>query len=790
MRVPVSSEINEILDAAAEISVKRSQYYVGVEHLFEVLVATPERLPALFAEKHMSNLSAVARQVALDAWRGVMPEFRPEVFYTPRSAAATNTAAKLARRYGDGKPQAGHLLLAIIADAHSAPARAMDQLKLPRGECINALRDAMSSQPEHKSASKESATAPGNQEDTTASAKPAQPKENKDHKEKPNATSLVSMTRDLTALAKDGKLQAAIGRDREMYSVLEVMARKNKNNVILVGEAGVGKTQIVEGLALTAAGCDAGPILCDARIVELNFAALMSGTQYRGSFEEKILGLIEELKKDPNLILFIDEIHLIMGAGATDSGSPDLANLFKPVLARGEIRCIGATTLKEYRKFIERDPAVERRFQIVRIEPLSEAATWEVLRKLRPSFEEHHGVRISRRAMRDAIALTQRYLPNRHLPDKAIDVLDQACARHRLRAIAAKTKPGLFDSDDGRPQEAKVVPHDVRKVLSQMTSVPIEEITAEERRRLGDLEATLSREIIGQDEAIAKAAAAMKKARAGLADPNRPDAVLLFLGPTGVGKTQLAKSLARHVFGSEDHLVTFDMSEFIEEHSVARLLGAPPGYVGSEEEGRLVAAVRDTPFSILLFDEVEKAHPRIFDIFLPILDEGRLKDAHGREVSFKNCIIVFTSNIATQNIARGNTEESDHKIIDELQRYFRPEFINRIDEIVPFHHLLFEDVRSILAISVKGLKRKLREKDIRVHVYQGAYELIAQHGYNHEFGARELRRAFDRLVVNPISEKMLAGEFGRGHRIEILEENGELVFRKDTNTQPKRAVGA
>lgn len=785
MRVPVSSEINEVLDAAAEISVKRSQYYVGVEHLFEVLVSNPARLPEPFVEKYHGNLSAVARQVALNAWRGTMPEFRPEVFYTPRCASATTTAAKLSRRYGDGKPRAGHLLLAILADAHSAPARAMDQIRLPRGEFINALCDALTKQSSRRSQSASPSAAHATAEKSAADATESGKSESKKE-----SASLESMTRDLTALAREGKLQDAIGRDHEMYSVLEVMARKNKNNVILVGEAGVGKTQIVEGLALTAAGCDAGPILCDARILELNIAALMSGTQYRGSFEEKVLALLDHLKNDPNIILFIDEIHLIMGAGATDGGSPDIANLLKPVLARGEIRCIGATTLKEYRKFIERDPAVERRFQIVRVEPLSEAGTWEVLRKLRPSFEEHHGVRISRRAMRDAITLTQRYLPNRHLPDKAIDILDQACARHRLRAIAAKTKPGLFDSDDGRPQEAKVVPHDVRKVLSQMTSIPIEEITAEERRRLGDLETTLSREIIGQDEAIAKSAAAMKKARAGLADPNRPDAVLMFLGPTGVGKTELAKSLARHVFGSEDHLITFDMSEFIEEHSVSKLLGAPPGYVGSEEEGRLVSAVRDSPFSILLFDEVEKAHPRIFDIFLPVLDEGRLKDSHGREVSFKNCIVIFTSNIAAKSISRNDNETNDDKILEELQRHFRPEFINRIDEIIPFHHLLFEDVRSILAISVKGLKRRLREKDLRIHVYQGAYELIAQRGYSQEYGARELRRAFERMVVNPISEKMMSGEFGRGDRIEVLDEDGALIFRKDANMEPKQAVSA
>ncbi|HRK35052.1 MAG TPA: ATP-dependent Clp protease ATP-binding subunit, partial [Candidatus Hydrogenedentes bacterium] len=455
-----------------------------------------------------------------------------------------------------------------------------------------------------------------------------------------------------------------------------------------------------------------------------------------------------------------------------------------------ELRCIGATTLQEYRKFIEKDPAIERRFQMLRIDELSPAATWEVLNQLRAGLAKHHGVRISRKAMHAAISLSQRYMPNRQLPDKAIDVLDQACARYRLKAVAAKNMPKAFDSDMGVPLAEKVTPHDVRKVVSRMTGIPIEEITQEERVRLTDLDRRLSKRIIGQDEAIGKAVAVVKKARAGLADPNRPEAVMLFLGPTGVGKTQLAKSLADMLFGSSKHLVTFDMSEYIEEHSVSRLLGAPPGYVGSEEEGRLTQAVRNAPFSILLFDEIEKAHRRIFDIFLPILDEGRLKDSRGRDVNFRNCIIIFTSNVGAELLHREAVLTEDDVLMDKLRQSFRPEFINRIDEIVPFYPLLFEDVRTMLRLNLGEMNQRLNEQGMRLRVFQGAYEYLAQRGYNVEYGARELRRTVERLVMNPISAKLIAGQFVKGDTIEVLVEGDELMFRKGETLVQKGLVSA
>lgn len=588
---------------------------------------------------------------------------------------------------------------------------------------------------------------------------------------------LENLTRDLTEAARSGHLGPAVGRENEMFQILQILARKNKNNVMLVGEAGVGKTQIVEGLALAGISGGLGAVLSGWRILELNIGALMAGTQYRGSFEEKVMGLLDELKGEPQTILFIDEAHLIMGAGSTNGDSVDVANLLKPALARGEIRCIGATTLQEYRRFVEKDPAIERRFQMVRVEPLSEAATAAVLERLQSSLEEHHGVRISSKAIQAAVQLTQRYMPNRHLPDKAIDVLDQACARHRLKTIALQSKEGKARVSGTLPDD-RVTPHDIRKVVSQLTAIPVEEITADERILLGNLEQILNERIIGQDQAVAKTVAAVKKSRAGLGDPNRPQAVLFFLGPSGVGKTELAKTLADVMFGSPNHLATFDMSEFTEEHSVSRLIGAPPGYVGSEEEGLLAGAVRRAPFSVMVFDEIEKAHSRVFDILLPVLDEGRLKDSRGRDVSFRNCIIIMTSNIGAEWLRRTEGDDDRRRLTEDLRQHFRPEFINRIDEVIPFYPLLFEDIRTILHHALGALEQRLKQKGIGLHVYQQAYEFLAREGCNEEFGARELRRTVDRFVVAPISDLLIKGEFGSGDTVDVLMTGNKLTIRK------------
>ena len=754
------------MDAGIEASVQRNDFFVGVDHLFGVITQNPALLPQSFVERHFSALLQVRRELAKQAWQGGVQTVGGEVFYTPRCAQVLATTNKLAERYRRGAATVGHLLLAMLADARSAPSRIMDGLGLNRGEIIEALRTELMKMPARTGVAPQTPQAAATAERPQVEAEPA-------------AGPLESMTRDLTDAARKGELGPAIGRDQEMFEILQVLARKGKNNVILVGEAGVGKTQIVEGLALAALEGGMGGLLAGDRILELNIAALLSGTQYRGAFEEKLLALLEQLKQSKDIILFIDEIHLIMGAGATEGGSMDVANLLKPALARGEIRCIGATTEREYRKFIEKDPAIERRFQMVRIEGLTEEATLKVLEHLRPSLERHHHVHIGAKAIQAAVSLTERYMANRQLPDKAIDVLDQACARYRLKLIAVRDNPHALVGTMMPGDVNKVTPHDIRKVISQITAIPIEEMTAGERLLLDDLERRLKSKLIGQDEAVAKVVSVVKQSRAGLADPNRPQAVMLFLGPSGVGKTQLAKLLADSLFGSANHLITFDMSEYAEEQSVSKLTGAAPGLVRSEEEGRLTAAMRSAPFSILLFDEIEKAHPRIFDIFLPIFDEGRLKDSQNRDVSFRNCLIILTSNIGAECLSRSEAHETRAALMDELRQHFRPEFINRIDDIIPFHELLFEDVRIILKSILKELADRLAEKQVYLRVYQGAYEHLAKEGYDPEYGARELKRTVNRLVVAPISDMLLRDQFQAGDTVEVLmDDEGKLAFCK------------
>ncbi len=788
MQVPTSPEIDAILDFAASLSMRRKDFFVGVEHVFEALVENNSLLPKGVGPRYLKSLQSVLHELHRDLWGGSFSAAATEVFYTPRCAQITSDAARIAGKMRYTGPRAGHLLLAMLADALSGPSRAMDRLGIKRGELLQELRSELiadrPAEPAHSPTPgpgmpKESKAEQAKVAPSVSVAVEQFPSEPAAQEKQKNV--LESITRDLTRAARAGDLSAAIGRDKEIFEVLQILVRKGKNNVILVGEAGVGKTKIAEGLAVSIAKGEFENILPRNRVLELNIASLMSGTQYRGAFEEKILALLDELKKAQDTILLIDEIHLIMGAGGTDNSSVDLANLLKPALARGEICCIGATTLREYRKFIEKDPAIERRFQMVRVEPLSERAAFDVLVALRPSLERHHGIHIGRRALHAAVSLTVRYMPNRHLPDKAIDVLDQACARYRLRVVAAKKSPELFDS--GGEEQSKLTPHDIRKVISQLTAIPIEEMTAEERVRIGELERKLKEFIVGQDEAVAKTVAAVKKSRAGLADPRRPDAVMLFLGPSGVGKTQLAKELADALFGSTDHLISFSMSEYVESHSVSRLLGAPPGYVGSEEEGLLSGAVRKNPFSIVLFDEIEKADPSVFDVLLPILGEGQIKDSMGKMVSFRNCIIIMTSNVAADVLSGKSAEGDSDRVLNALRQHFRPEFINRIDEIVPFHPLLFEDIRAILKIAIDDLASRLKEKNIGIHIYQGAYEWVAKQGYNEEFGARELRRTVERLLVNEISDGVLDGRFASGDTIEVLMEDEKMVFRKSTGVE-------
>ncbi len=772
MQVRTTPEVNNLIDSAVSVSVQRGKYFVGVEHLFEAIVQHAHELPGAFEKKHLALLEQTRNLLGKYVWQGTPPTAGGEIFYTPRCAATLTEASRLSDRLRSGSAATGHVLMALLMDTHSVVCRTMESEGIDRKLLFEDLRQTLATlAPANPATTATRETQPSTSPAVTIRDPLLQ--ETSDPAVQPAAT-LDSFTRDLTADARAHTIEGALGRDQEIIEVLQILARQGKNNVILVGEAGTGKTKIAEGIAVAAASGQLGEALDFERVLELNISGLMAGTQYRGALEEKVIALLDELEGQRDTVLFIDEIHLIMGAGATEGDSIDFANLLKPALGRGKLRCIGATTVQEYRKFIEKDPALERRFQMVRVDELGTEATMHILQHMKPALEKHHQVHIHPQTLKTTISMTARYLPNRNQPDKSIDILDQACARARINTLLKRNgrKKG------NQAQSITVDSHDIRKVVSQLSGVPLEEITAEERNRLTDLERTIGQRIIGQDDAVAKVVSAVKKARAGLADPHRPDSVMLFLGPTGVGKTQLAKELARTVFGSTEHLATFDMSEYVEPHSVSRLLGAPPGYQGSDREGLLTSAVKNDPYSVLLFDEIEKAHPQIFDILLPILDEGRIKDSEGRMVSFRNCIILFTSNIGAERLGNSPVAEQARDMLGDLREHFRPEFINRIDEIVPFYPLLREDVREVLKIMIDAVRARLSDRGMGIRMYQRAYEFLAQEGYSPEFGARELKRCVERHIATPISEAILEGTFSDGDMIDVLMEEGVLRYRK------------
>jgi ATPases with chaperone activity, ATP-binding subunit len=693
-------------------------------------------------------------------------------------------------------------------------------------------------------------------------------------------SALERFTVDLTKLAKEGKLDPVIGREREIQQVIEILLRRTKNNPVLIGEAGVGKTAIVEGLAQKIVNKEVPEELQNKKVLSLDLGSLVAGTKYRGEFEERMKSLIDELKKDPNIILFIDELHTIVGAGKGE-GASDAGQLLKPALARGEIRVIGATTLDEYRKYIEKDPALERRFQPVYVEEPDIDTTIEILKALRPKLEKHHNVKISDKAIEAAAKLTGRYIPARKFPDKAIDALDQACARKKLKLVYAspevielERKIKMLDEqiiqaslDGDYEKEAKlkiekanlekqlkdlkakssnertkleelqrqleeiekqiefysqkgdyekeaeykikkaqiekeikalqqklaksvvVTEDDVAEVIAEWTGIPISKMKEEEMERLLHLEEEMHKRLIDQEHAVKLVAEAIRRARAGLSDPRKPLASFMFLGPTGVGKTELAKTLAELLFDDEDALIRLDMSEFKEEHSIAKLIGAPPGYVGYEEGGKLTEVVRRRPYSVILLDEIEKAHPRVFDLFLQVLDDGRLTDSQGRTVNFRNTVIIMTSNIGSQyltlipvdapeDVIAKEFEIAKKKVLEEVKNYFRPEFLNRIDEIIVFKPLFKKDIIQIIDLMVNALNKRLYDKNIKVELTDKAKEVLMKLGYDPLYGARPMRRAIQKYLETPLSEKILRREVKEGDTVIVdADETGEnLVF--------------
>jgi ATP-dependent Clp protease ATP-binding subunit ClpC len=658
--------------------------------------------------------------------------------------------------------------------------------------------------------------------------------------EKTKTPVLDNFGRDLTKLASEDKLDPVVGREKEIERVAQILSRRKKNNPVLIGEPGVGKTAIAEGLALRIIQKKVPRILQDKRVVTLDLAGLVAGTKYRGQFEERMKALMNELEKAKDVILFIDELHTIVGAGGA-SGSLDASNMFKPALSRGDIQCIGATTLDEYRKFIETDGALDRRFQKVMIDPPNYDETKQILEKIKFKYEEHHHVRYSDEAINSAVKLSNRYITDRHLPDKAIDVLDEAGSRvhmgnfevpeeildledeieqvRREKAAVVKRQDyeeaaRLRDKERNlqadlesakREWDAKtrdivhdVTEEDIATVVAMMTGIPVNRIAQTESEKLLKMDEALKQYIVGQDEAITKLTKAIRRTRAGLKNPNRPIGSFIFLGPTGVGKTELCKALARYLFDSEDSLVRIDMSEYMEKFSLSRLVGAPPGYVGYEEGGQLTEKVRRKPYSVVLFDEIEKAHPDIFSILLQVLDDGILTDSLGRKVDFRNTIIIMTSNVGTRDIkdihsfgfgdSTGKDQYNKMKdtVEDAMKKLFNPEFLNRIDDTIVFRHLNKEDIMQIIHIEIKDLYKNLEENKMDLILDQSAKEFLVEKGFDEKFGARPLRRAIQKYVEDPLAEEILRGSFKEGTRIVAKHVEGaeDLIFYDEATEIP------
>ena len=628
---------------------------------------------------------------------------------------------------------------------------------------------------------------------------------------------LDKFSRDVTKLAKEGKLDPVIGRDEEIKRVIQILSRRTKNNPALIGEAGVGKTAIVEGLAQKIVQGDVPEMLKGKRVIELDIGALVAGSKFRGDFEERMKAVMNEIKKAKgNIILFIDELHAIAGAGAAE-GAVDASTMLKPALARGELQCIGATTLNEYRKYIEKDAALSRRFQPVYVGEPSVEDTIEILKGLRPKYEAHHGVKISDGALEACAKLSKRYISDRFLPDKAIDLLDEAASKLRMdiysapsslkekeKRLAELTKEGqeaveaqdyeraarLRDEADRIAKEYReekkkwqrergiddiVDEEDIAEIVAKWTGIPVERMLMGEKDKLLKMEENIHKRIVDQEKAVRAVSDALRIARAGLKDTSRPIGSFIFLGPTGVGKTELAKALAEFLFDSESAMIRIDMTEYQERHTVSRLIGAPPGYVGYEEGGQLTEPVRRRPYRVILFDEIEKAHPDIYNILLQIMDDGRLTDGQGRTVDFKNTIIIMTSNLGTQFVDQSDYE---NRVQDELKHHFRPEFLNRIDEIIIFSPLKFEDIEKIVELELKKTAKSLEEKGIKLKVDDSAKSLLARKGYNPTYGARPLRQAIRREVEVPLSREIIKGRFKQGDTISIRAEEETIVFEK------------
>ena len=805
-----TEKANNAINLAIESAQDMGHTYIGSEHILLGLLKNADGAAYTVLDKCGANADTLENLIKQEIGTGSETKLSPDDF-TPRVKRILQTAIIQAGRMGHNYVGTEHILIALIADGDSYAVRFLQSTGIHTNDIVKSLNETLGSAESENDFSDNSENKPKNS----------------------NTKMLDKFGRDLTEIAKKGGIDPVIGRQNEIERVIQILSRRTKNNPCLIGEPGVGKTAVAEGLALKIVSGDVPEPLKNKRIVALDLTSMIAGTKYRGDFEDRISSAIDEVKKAGNVILFIDELHTIIGAGSAE-GSADTANILKPSLARGDFQVIGATTINEYRKYIEKDAALERRFQPVTVgEPTEEEAVL-ILRGLRDRYEAHHKVKITDEAIDTAVKLSSRYIADRFLPDKAIDLVDEAASRVRLRAYTApddlqdienkiksleKEKAEAVNNQDFehaaaiRDEEKKlrteledkkkiwqeknehkngeVTSEDIAEIVSSWTGVPVVQLTQEESQRLLKLEDILHERIVGQNEAVTAVSKAIRRGRVGLKDPNRPVGSFIFLGPTGVGKTELCKALAQAMFGDENAMIRFDMSEFMEKHTVSKLIGSPPGYVGYDEGGQLTEMVRRKPYSVLLFDEIEKAHPDVFNMLLQILDEGRLTDSQGRHVNFRNTVIIMTSNVGARLITEkqtnlgffGGEEKSENDnakireaVLGELKKLFKPEFLNRVDDTIVFNKLTSEDIQKIARNLLKNLEKRLNDLDIKAEFDDSAVEAVAKAGFDELYGARPLKRAIQSDIEDAISEKMLDGSIKSGDIVVCKYEDGKYKF--------------
>jgi ATP-dependent Clp protease ATP-binding subunit ClpC len=796
-----TEQAQEIIAASQELVRQYRHNQWDVEHVLLALLAKEDSVVADILKELGVNIEQVRERVEQVLQRSPKMAYEGgQIFATPRIASVFQTASNEADRLKDEFVSTEHLLIAIAGEQNGEAARILREFGIDQEKIYRALQDIR-----------------GGQRVT-------------DPRAESKYRALEKYSRDLTELARAGKLDPVIGRDEEIKRVMQILTRRTKNNPVIIGEVGVGKTAIAEGLAQKIVAGDVPDSLKGRRVLALDMGALVAGSKFRGEFEERLKAVMDEIRRaQGEIVLFIDELHTVVGAGAAE-GAIDASNMLKPALARGELQAVGATTLDEYKKYVEKDRALERRFQPVYIDEPSVEDTIEMLKGLRPRYESHHKIKIADSAIEAAAKLSQRYVSDRHLPDKAIDLIDEAASKLRIDAESSPPEvkeleqkiQQMTNEEEAASQRndykqaatlkarrlglekqheaAKskwlkdkkiknvVDEEDIAELISKWTGIPVSRMLEGETEKLIHMEESIHLRVVGQDEAITAVSDAIRRARAGLKDPRRPIGSFIFLGPTGVGKTELARALAEFLFDDEEAMVRLDMSEYMEKHTVSRLIGAPPGYIGYEEGGQLTEAVRRRPYKVILFDEIEKAHPDVFNVLLQILEDGRLTDGHGRTVDFKNTVVIMTSNLGSQEFQRGSLgfrhemqSDSEQKrlrgeIESALKRTFRPEFLNRLDEVIIFRPLTEEQIRQIVDLQIKEVQKRLADRKITVVLTDAAKDYLAKTGFDPSFGARPLKRVIQREVENPLSKKILQGEFKEGGEVKVDLSTEGLVF--------------